>query len=908
MRTLANIQLALLCISVFCQTGGATIRHVPSPYATIQAAINAAAIGDTVLVDEGTYKENIVITKKITVGSAFVVDGDTSHISRTIIDGSQPHSPDSAAVVTIDGATDTTTVLAGFTITGGKGNRRTVNYPPMPVYQMRVGMGVDIAGGGVRILHNIIRANGCNSPTEHMGGVINIFDVSDKNGVSQAIVEHNTIADNTLVGKDGEGGAFAIGHNSAIRDNLIARNSVHGSVDAGVGGAFQIWNGLVNIEGNRIINNSASHEGGGLAVYSVQAVGVVPHIVMVNNILMGNAAGTSGGGISVTNNDVVLSMINNTLTSNTAASGGSGLSIWNGAIVRALNTIFWDPAGMEIQTGSAGSLAACYCDIYGGYSGEGNIVGDPRFAEIDCRLSDTSYCIGRGTDSLQFGGAWYRAPGRDLFGSVRPNPPGSHPDIGACESPLAIGPEPKPLLGPRFLAFYERVTNAGFLDRSALVDSFMASNPVLPFIEDTIAQFIYRGPATTVNVPGDLNGWSTGGDPMTKLSTTDLWYLPRVFERDARIDYKFLLDGSSWILDPHNPVLTPGGFGDNSALEMPVYIPPWEIQYDGTIQHGRSEIQSVHSNIRGMTYSVQVYLPYVYDGSTARYPTAYFQDGSDYVTFGNAINVLDNLIAYSKIRPTIGVFVTPTNRNEEYAFTLRNQYQQFFVTELVPFIDSVYRTITAPSERAVIGDSYGGNISALISYNHPEVFGICGLQSGAFQPNGNEAYNLIVNGPVKPIKYHSIWGTYSDVAYNMGPFRDAMIARGYFFRWEERHEGHSWGQWRATIDTILQTFFPRSTGVIADRQVLPTEFMLAQNYPNPFNPSTTIKFELPRASLVSLTVYDILGRQVSVLVNERREAGVHEVKFDGSNLASGVYLCRLTAGEFIQTRKLILVR
>ena len=63
---------------------------------------------------------------------------------------------------------------------------------------------------------------------------------------------------------------------------------------------------------------------------------------------------------------------------------------------------------------------------------------------------------------------------------------------------------------------------------------------------------------------------------------------------------------------------------------------------------------------------------------------------------------------------------------------------------------------------------------------------------------------------------------------------------------------------------------------------VPAVYYLAQNYPNPFNPSTTIKYELPKSSVVRLSVYDMLGREVSVLVDERRNAGVHEVKFEGS--------------------------
>ncbi len=85
-------------------------------------------------------------------------------------------------------------------------------------------------------------------------------------------------------------------------------------------------------------------------------------------------------------------------------------------------------------------------------------------------------------------------------------------------------------------------------------------------------------------------------------------------------------------------------------------------------------------------------------------------------------------------------------------------------------------------------------------------------------------------------------------------------------------------------------------------------FRLAQNYPNPFNPTTTIGYDLPSASQVSLKVYDVVGREVATLVNEAQAAGEHTATFNGANLASGIYFYRLQAGNFVQTRKMLLVK
>ena len=89
---------------------------------------------------------------------------------------------------------------------------------------------------------------------------------------------------------------------------------------------------------------------------------------------------------------------------------------------------------------------------------------------------------------------------------------------------------------------------------------------------------------------------------------------------------------------------------------------------------------------------------------------------------------------------------------------------------------------------------------------------------------------------------------------------------------------------------------------------LPKEFALAQNYPNPFNPSTTISYALPADAHVTLKVYDVLGREVRTLVNDDSKAGTYEARFDAGGLASGVYLYRLEAGGFVQSRKLMVLK
>ncbi|MDI6765380.1 MAG: hypothetical protein QME52_00905 [Bacteroidota bacterium] len=123
--------------------------------------------------------------------------------------------------------------------------------------------------------------------------------------------------------------------------------------------------------------------------------------------------------------------------------------------------------------------------------------------------------------------------------------------------------------------------------------------------------------------------------------------------------------------------------------------------------------------------------------------------------------------------------------------------------------------------------------------------------------------------------------------------------------------------WVQLIGERIAVFYRRgvfkTTNVKDDKNVLPTEVSLSQNYPNPFNPKTSIRFQIPDFRFVSLKVYDVFGREVAILVNEKIEAGEHEVEWNSSNIASGVCFYRLLATDshgktIMQTKKMVIIR
>ena len=181
------------------------------------------------------------------------------------------------------------------------------------------------------------------------------------------------------------------------------------------------------------------------------------------------------------------------------------------------------------------------------------------------------------------------------------------------------------------------------------------------------------------------------------------------------------------------------------------------------------------------------------------------------------------------------------------------------------------------------GCAYLSTTRASSSFGEPDFFTV------KYSPSGVQNWSLQYGGPGRTAE--TPYATTFDGFQNL--YVGGMTER----------EGHS-------TDITLVKYTQLEVSVNEDQPELPLSYSLAQNYPNPFNPSTTIRFSIPAGSSshTSLRVYDILGREVTTLVNEDKKPGNYMVPFDGSNLASGVYFYRLESGAFVDTKKLMLIK
>ena len=354
--------------------------NVPADYHTIQQGINAADAGDTVLVAEGIYYEQISFLgkKPLIVASEFIMDGNPQHISRTIIDGSKLQNRDYASVVYFTSGEDTTSILCGFTIQYGRGTFAYGNLND------RQGGGIFISDAGAKIIYNRITHNllgdTCSSNNEGAFGAGIGTDWDE--GIYWLIIENNTIDSNLCISKYSYayGGGIATSYNTRISCNIISHNTCTGIVNGtahggGIGcGTDPSWGNSVKVQFDHntieynlaqsqfnLANSAAVYASDVSVVFSENLVsynkvqtatksgGVsglylyqpVQGSVVRNNIFKGNISNRWGGSLGMQNNEPLDNQVlveNNYFLENYAQNGAAIVSI--NAPVNLQNNVF----------------------------------------------------------------------------------------------------------------------------------------------------------------------------------------------------------------------------------------------------------------------------------------------------------------------------------------------------------------------------------------------------------------------------------------------------------------------------------------------------------------------------------------------------------------------------------------
>ena len=486
--------LTTLIISLFfTSVSFATTINVPADYSTIQAGIDAAAEGDTVLVAAGTYVENI--TWPATNGIQLIGEDRET----TIIDGDSLGS----VIRFTSSNIETATLITGFTITNGSAG------------------GIYCVESSPSLVDVTITDNSATSSYLKGGGIYCGWDSSPS-------LENVTITNNSS--SDDGGGIYCYSSSPSLDNVTITDNS---SSDDG-GGMYCAYSSP-SLENVTITDNSASYDGGGIYCSSSSSPS------LVNVTISGNSASYGGGiycyssspsleNVTITDNSATSSyskgggiycssssspsLVNVTISGNSASYGGGGIYCGYNSSPSLVNCILWNDAPQEVyfyEDDSPNSIMIAYSDIQGGEAGivtnnngtvyweDGNIDLDPLFVDAangDYRLSDYSPAIGAGTAT--------GAPTTDIEGNIRPNPAGSTPDMGAYENALgspSAPPAPIISISPDSLNFTisppdseqtQTLTISNTGDATLEVNLFVGSPPVVD-IDGNVYQTVQIG-------------------------------------------------------------------------------------------------------------------------------------------------------------------------------------------------------------------------------------------------------------------------------------------------------------------------------------------------------------------------------------------------------------------------------
>ncbi|MEJ2104604.1 MAG: prolyl oligopeptidase family serine peptidase [Ignavibacteriaceae bacterium] len=938
-----NLLLTILLFIPLTSIHSQDTINVPGDYTTIQSAIYAANNGDVILVAEGTYYENIKYKgKAITVASHFLIDGDTSHISNTIINGSQPSHPDSGSVVSFVNNEDTTSVLCGFTITGGTGT--TISNQ-------------GIAGGG------IFATFGCT--------------------IKRNKITNNTV-NNTIIGRSSFGGGVGCYLYNNMRmiliNNEIYNNSVSSHSSSAGGGIGIAGINDCLITDNVIYNNSVSATdiysrlsgGGGILISGYNSE-------IRRNIIMNNIA--PFGGAILASQACSIRLLNNTITQNQALYQGGGLYLYVG-YANIMNNIIWDnTAPKDSNIFYRGYLDFNYSITSKQMTGIGNIQSDPMFTDTLYHLDLNSPAIDAGNpdelfndfeDPFNPGFAQWPAMGtirNDIggygatdsahlpvsgFQMIDEFLPYSFPGLvyriaypsdydSTQQYPLSIvlhgsGNVGNNNIDQLWIGLLWRVNAQAYGYNDFTVVPQSPTNPWSSTDLHNLIQYLIS------NYPIDTNrivvtGWSMGGFAVGSL----LQQFPRTFAAGIPIS------GVTWGNNLRNiPLWLFHGDSDNNVnvqvsrnvvnnlqqLGVPVLETEniSETELDSAISAGA---KFLYTEIPGSDHFIiyriyeNYYLykwlsltkkPSIFPDQVWTIPDGFIEPGNSIIiqsTFYNPADYSANYKAVIEDLENDTLQIIPLYDDGLHNDGLANDGIWGNISQIIPD-EQILRVGIEVSNtdlnevfyfRAMSGFTTAGPLSVDsvdISYN--STFNFYNVlpyvkNNSSVTTISNAVIELVCNDP---------WITTISSPQNLPdiPPGSVVTTPGYFLvSVDSTFPGFFNFKFNVSMDGL--TYWSDSTSIIVgveDVEKLPTNYALSQNYPNPFNPSTNISYSITQYGLVTIKVYNTLGEEVATLVNEEKPAGTYELTWNAANLSSGVYFYQLMAGDFIQTKKMILLR
>ncbi len=398
-RTMMTIAILPFVLVIALARGGfGAVIVIPDNFPTIQAGIDAAVNGDTVLVRDGTYPLTAAIDFK---GKAITVKSEHG-AGNCILDGQH-----ATRVVYFHSDEGSNSILSGFTIRNGYSGQ---------------GAGIYLSASSPTISHCTIRDNQAETGDSSCAGG-GIYGSASSPVISSCTIKGN-VATSTIASSGG--GIYISGGHPVITNTIITANSAYGQFGAS-GGGISVNGSSPIIDNSDIDSNSVSNFGnygtaGGGIYFSSTA-----YLSLVNCVINGNSA-NKGGGIYIDGSPSFPGMTNCTIVRNTATTENGGGVFFANNSTDIINSILWENSPENVYKYGTSTPNITYSDVGGGYAGTGNIDASPAFVNIalaDFHLTAASPCINKGSNAAA------NLPSFDKDGRVRIN--GSSVDMGAYE-------------------------------------------------------------------------------------------------------------------------------------------------------------------------------------------------------------------------------------------------------------------------------------------------------------------------------------------------------------------------------------------------------------------------------------------------------------------------------------------